>query len=109
MSIYRLVDISKKACYTSSMRINPGESMESWGARVQKYEYGRALMRIAQGEDVDIVMESMSKAIAIKMLHPIVKAITDAPVQAFDAEAGRKSYEESYLKKNSPRADHIDD
>ena len=91
------------------MRINPGESMESWAGRVQKYEYGRALMRIAKGEDVEKVMEDMSKAVTTKLMHPIVKVITDNTISNFDAEASRKSYEENYIKKNSPKSDHVSD
>jgi glutamyl-tRNA reductase len=90
------------------MRINPGETFESWAKRVQQYEYGYALQQIAKGQDVNVVMEAMSARIQQKMLHPVLQAMREntGPV---DMEASKKAYEEAYLKNNSLKADHVSD
>lgn len=90
------------------MKPNPNESYDSWCDRVRMYEHGYAMTQIAQGRDVEKVMEEMSRKMMEKMLHPIFKAIKEE-VKPLDMEASRKSYEENYLKKYGPKADHIDD
>ena len=91
------------------MRIKPGESYESWAHRVEQYEHGYALQRIAQGDDIDKVLEDMSVRIVQKMTHPLIVAIRESTNTPFDAAASRKSYEEKYLKDHPPVPDHIDD
>ena len=90
------------------MKPNPNESYESWCERVRMFEHGHAMMQIAQGKDTDKVMEEMSRRIMDKLLHPIFKAIKEnvAPV---DVTTSRLAYEENYIKKFGPKADHIDD
>jgi len=90
------------------MRIRPGETYEEWAKRVQMYEHGFALQRIAEGEDVDTVLESMSKRLMEKMLHPMYKMIQDSHVTK-SVQDSRKSYEENYLKRYGPKADHVFD
>ena len=90
------------------MKPNPNESYESWCERVRMYEHGVALQEIAQGKDPNEVLEKMSRRIMDKLLHPVFKAIKDSVVLT-DTEASRKAYEENYMKKYGPKADHIDD
>jgi len=87
---------------------NPNETYESWVERVRMYEHGVALQEIAQGKDPNEVLEKMSRRIMDKLLHPVFKAIKDSVVLT-DTEASRKAYEENYMKKYGPKADHIDD
>jgi glutamyl-tRNA reductase len=61
------------------MKYRPGEDIDSWANRVKMYEQGHALQRIAQGEDVDRVMEDMARRIVEKMMYPIIKSIKDSP------------------------------
>jgi len=89
------------------MRIKPGETYEEWAKRVQMYEYGVALQQIAQGKDIDEVMDQMSARISQKMLHPIIKALQDTAIGQSDLDASKKSYEENYIKRFGPKADHI--
>jgi glutamyl-tRNA reductase len=89
------------------IRINPDETFEEWVERVRKYEYGFALQRIATGEDVSKVMEDMAKRMAQKIMHPVYKAIKDSSVISIDIEESRKRYEENYLHKVAPAADHV--
>lgn len=90
------------------MRINPGETFESWAKRVQQYEYGYALQQIAKGQDINVVMEAMAARIQQKMLHPVFQSMRGDNV-SIDMEASKKAYEEAYLSKNSPKADHLTD
>ena len=90
------------------MRIQPNETLEQWADRVQKYEHGHALMRIAQGENIELVLEDMSRRIVDKLKHPILDALRKSSVTDINLEQSKKSYEETYLKKISPRADHVE-
>ena len=100
------LDFIQIRVYNSSMRIRDGETYEEWAKRCQMYEHGYALQRIAEGEDVDTVLESMSKRLMDKLLHPVFKSIQTSHLTK-DVEASRKSYEENYIKRVGPRADHI--
>ena len=81
--------------------------MESWAARVEMFEKGRALQRIAQGDDPAMVMKDMSRRIMVKLLHPILNAIRESVPDDFDAEKSRREYEEIMKNVEKP-ADHVD-
>ena len=81
---------------------------EEWANMVHDFELAEAKKRLAKGEDIMLVMEAMSARIQKKMLHPILVAIRETP-NTFDLEASKKAYEEAYLKKNGPKADHLTD
>jgi glutamyl-tRNA reductase len=85
-----------------------GENYEEWCKRVQMYEHGGAMQRIAEGDPIDSTLERMSKRITDKLLHPIFTEIrsTAAP---YDAEAGKLAYKEKYLDHNAPKADQVED
>ena len=90
------------------MKINEGESYESWCERVRMYEYGWAMQEIAQGKDVEKTLEQMSRRIIDKLMHPIFKAITNAKTP-YDSEAGKQAYIDQYINKIPRASDHIDD
>ena len=90
------------------MKYNPEESYEQWLERVRQLEYGIALQRIAKGDTVEEVMEDMSRRIIEKSLYPILKALRDIPTN-YDAEKSKKAYEDNYLSKTKPVADHVVD
>jgi glutamyl-tRNA reductase len=89
------------------MRIEPDETYESWAKRVQMYEYGVALQQVAQGKDIDEVLEQMASRISQKMLHPIIKALQESKIDDKEVKASKQAYEENYLKRYGPKADHI--
>ena len=89
------------------MRPLPTESYEEWTKRVAMFEKGYALQRIAKGDDLEKVMEDMSRRIMDKLLHPIFKEIRESSAEEFDAEKSRAEYE-SKMKLHSPVADHVD-
>jgi glutamyl-tRNA reductase len=87
------------------MKPNPNESYESWANRVRLFEHGRAMQRVAQGEDINIVMEDMARRIVDKMLHPIFKELQ--VVSDIDIAESRRSYQEA-MSKVGPAADHVE-
>lgn len=81
--------------------------MESWASRVEMFEKGRALQRIAKGDDPATVMEDMTRRVMDKLLHPILNAIHESSTSNYDVEAGRREYEE-IMKHVGKAADHVD-
>ena len=86
------------------MKPKQDESYQSWAERVRMFEQGRALQRIAQGDEVNIVMEDMARRIVDKMLHPIFKELQ--VVSDIDIAESRRSYQEA-MSKVGPAADHV--
>jgi glutamyl-tRNA reductase len=82
--------------------------MESWSDRVRMFEHGHAMMQIAQGKDVEKVMEEMARRMMDKLLHPIYKAITQSET-AYDAEKAKQLYKEQFIDRVPRASDHIDD
>jgi glutamyl-tRNA reductase len=87
------------------MRPKDNESYESWAERVRMFEQGRALQRVAQGEDINTVMEDMARRIVDKMLHPIYRELQI--VDPIDLEESRQRYQEQ-MSRVGPAADHVD-
>ena len=81
--------------------------MESWASRVEMFEKGKALQRIANGDDPATVMEDMSRGITSKLLHPILTAIRESVPDNFDVDENRREYEEVMKNVEKP-ADHVD-
>lgn len=89
------------------MRYNPDKPYKEWAEKVRLFEHGVALQRIANGEDVDLVLEETSKRIVQKLMHPILKIVT-APDSSYDPGPSREQYEQNYLRKFQRPADHVD-
>ena len=89
------------------MRINPDESLESWADRVSMFEKGRAMQRIAQGDNIDIVLEDMGRRITEKLMHPVLKAVAKNSISEFDSVESRRIYMEK-MKNVAKAADHVD-
>lgn len=87
------------------MKPKQDESYQSWAERVRMFEQGRALQRIAQGDEVNIVMEDMARRIVDKMLHPIYRELHI--VDPIDLEESRRTYYET-MAEVGPAADHVD-
>ena len=91
------------------MRKLPEESVEHWASRVEKYEYGRALMKIAEGLPAEQVMEDMSRRIMAKLIHPLVDTLrSNAKWTEADAKESAQKYKENYIDRVEPAADHVD-
>ena len=89
------------------MKYDPSETYESWANRVQMFENGHALQRIANGEPVDKVLEDMARRITEKLMHPILKQIEKMPTVGYDPVESRKHYDETYTQKFGTKADHV--
>lgn len=85
----------------------PGESMETWAARVQNYEYGRALMMLAQGQEPAQVMEETSRRILRKLQHPVLQTLHEAVLANMSKDLGLEHYRQVYINRVGPHADHI--
>jgi len=90
------------------VKINEGESYESWAERVRMFEHGHAMMQIAQGKDVEKTLEEMARRIVDKLMHPVYKAISNVE-STYDAEKSRQSYKEQFIDRVPRASDHIDD
>jgi glutamyl-tRNA reductase len=91
------------------IRLQPGETYDSWTSRVQIHELLIAKQKIAKGIPIDRVLEDMSKNIVKKLLHPLIKLLTNTPINMSEFEASKKAYEENYINKTDRVADHVDD
>lgn len=89
-------------------RINQFASYEEWANHVQKIELAEAQKRLAAGDDINLVLETMSIRIQKKMLHPVLIAIKQSHQTDYDPVQSRQAYEKAYGSR--PRvADHIVD
>lgn len=62
-----------------------------WVEQVRSEELNRALKEIGAGKDIDVVMETMSKRLGAKLLHPLLKEISNVE-SSFNLEESRKNY-----------------
>jgi glutamyl-tRNA reductase len=89
------------------MKPLPDETYESWCKRVEMYEHGNAMMQVAQGKDIEKVMEDMSRRIMDKLLHPIYKAIRESNnTSVYNSEESRQSYFDKMGNRGAV-ADHV--
>ena len=91
------------------MRKDKNETYQQWSERARIYEYGIALQKIAKGEDANIVLETMSKNLSTKLMHPYVKVLQESIESNYDPLESQKRYKENYLDKTKPIADHMND
>jgi glutamyl-tRNA reductase len=88
------------------MKYDPNKPYSDWAEQVRMYEYGRALQKIAIGNDPNIVLEEMSVRIMNKLTHPLLNIIGQ-PNSNYDPVESRKNYEKNYLNKFGKVADHV--
>lgn len=65
--------------------------MNEWVEQIRSKELNKALKEIRAGKDVDIVMGTMSKRLNAKLLHPLLKEISNVE-PSFNIEESRKNY-----------------
>ena len=90
------------------MKQLPGESYEQWVKRVEQYEFGRALMALANGTDPKQVMIETSNRMIKKFQHPILEAINTIPSD-YDSKASQEHYKTNYQDRFSTKPDHVKD
>lgn len=65
--------------------------MSNWIEQIRSEEFNRALKEIRAGKDANVVIESMSKRLNAKLLHPVIKEIGNVD-SSFNVEESRKNY-----------------
>jgi len=65
--------------------------MNDWIEQVRSKELNRALKEIRAGKDIDVVINTMSKRLNAKLLHPILKEIGNVE-SSFNIEESRAKY-----------------
>ena len=90
------------------MKQLPGESYKQWIKRVEQYEFGRALMELANGADPEQVLKDTSNRMINKFQHPILEAINTIP-SGYDSKASQQHYRTNYQDRFGPKPDHIKD
>jgi glutamyl-tRNA reductase len=90
------------------MRPRPDESYAEWVERARAYELAEAMKEIANGADVNLVMEAMSARLMRKLIHPLLVAVRENAKTEFDPVANRTAYFEN-MKHRGPAADHVEE
>ena len=90
------------------MKQLPGESYEEWVQRVKQYEFGRALMELANGGDPESVMKETSYRIMKKLEHPVLEAINAIPSD-YNSNKSQQQYKTNYQDRFGPKPDHVKD
>ena len=91
------------------MRKGENESYEDWLERIELYEKGFALQRLAKGEDTELVLEDFSKRLTNKIKHALFEIIKSNVSDNYDSEQSKKDYENNFLNKRGLVADHVSD
>jgi glutamyl-tRNA reductase len=86
----------------------PGESYEQWVQRVKQYEFGRALMDLANGADPEQVLKNTSNRMINKFQHPILEAINNIPSE-YNSTESQEHYQTNYQNRFGPKPDHVEE
>lgn len=89
------------------MRRLENESYADWVERVELFERGYALQRIAKGDDHETIIEEMSIRMMDKLMNPVYKIIRETHTSNYDVEKSKKIYYDKYLSKHRPKSDHV--
>jgi glutamyl-tRNA reductase len=68
-----------------------------WAEEARLKALNAALKDIKSGKDVDTVLETMSKSLTAKLMHPVIAKIKDTKIE-FDIDEHRKQYNEVFTK-----------
>ena len=84
------------------------DQYSEWVKNTQSAEIKKACKHIAQGEDVDQILELFSKSLMNKLLHPILREIKNVTIDQTLLEKDRVEYFKK-MKIIGPKSDHIKD
>ena len=59
------------------MKHDPNVAYGVWVETARLYELSAARQRVAKGEDVDVVMNDMSRKLTNKMTFPLIKIVKE--------------------------------
>jgi glutamyl-tRNA reductase len=83
-------------------------SYQEWAETVYQTELAHAQKSLANGEDINLVLEAMSERIKKKMLHPLYKIIKDSNKSDYDPIKSKEEYYKK-LERIGKSADHVSD
>ena len=89
-------------------RMESKDQYSEWVEQAHAEEIKKAHKRIARGEDIDQVLESFSRGLMNKLLHPVLREIRNVPIDLDALEQSKVAYYEK-MKIIGPRADHVKD
>lgn len=75
---------------------------------VEETELERALQKVRNGYDPSMVAEEMAHRITQKILHPVIKKLTEPEDYSDLVESYKLEYQKNYIDKYSKVADHVD-
>jgi glutamyl-tRNA reductase len=73
-----------------------------WAEEARLKALNAALKDIKSGKDVDTVLETMSKSLTAKLMHPVIAKIKDTKIE-FNVEEHRRKYNEAFTKWTTPK------
>jgi len=88
------------------MKQLPDETYEQWIERARIFELNNARKNLKKGVAIEEVLETLANKLIQKAIHPLLTAAKSVETN-YDVEESKRRYEEAYLKKNKPVADHI--
>jgi len=68
-----------------------------WAEEARLKALNAALKDIKSGKDVDTVLETMSKSLTAKLMHPVIANIKNTKID-FDIEEHKRTYNEALTK-----------
>ena len=75
---------------------------------VEETELERALQKVRNGYDPSMVAEEMAHRITQKILHLVIKKLTEPEDYSDLVESYKLEYQKNYIDKYSKVADHVD-
>ena len=69
--------------------------IDDWAEEARLKALNAALKDIKSGKDVDTVLETMSKSLTAKLMHPVIAKIKDTKIE-FDLEEHKRKYNEAF-------------
>lgn len=75
---------------------------------VEETELERALQKVRNGHDPGQVAEEMAYRITQKILHPVIKKLTEPEDYSDLVKSYKLEYQKNYIDKYSKVADHVD-
>lgn len=76
---------------------------------IEEFELERALQKVKNGYDPSMVAEEMAHRITQKILHPVIKKLTEPEDYSDLVESSKLEYKKNYLDKYSKVADHMNE
>ena len=82
------------------------QSYEEYAKDMESIEQKIAIKKIKNGENVEDVLNSYSKRLTDKLIHPIIVSMKKNSLSNYDPEKSREEYFEKF-KGIGPKADHV--